>query len=367
MKLRPILFIRRLFVLGLIFSLLLCGLRLLLYRGTATEKEPLPKTPIIDLHCHVAGMGIQGSGCFVAAGLKDSMKFPIYLRAFGVTEAELREVGDSILVSRLSTRIKQSKSIGSAVVLAMDGVITGGELDREKTQVFVPNSHVAKETKKYPNLLFGASVNPYRKDALARLDEVLAQGAVLLKWIPSIMDIDPADPRITPFYEKMRDAGLPLLTHTGQEKSFLEARDELCDPLRLELPLSLGVTVIAAHIATTGENEGEDNYERILPLFTKYKNLYADISSLTQVNKLGYLHRALLDDRLAGRLVYGSDWPLQFFPVVSPWYHALDLKVSQMWEISGIQNLWDRDVRLKQELGVPAGDFDRGRNLLRLP
>ncbi len=54
----------------------------------------------------------------------------------------------------------------------------------------------------------------------------------------------------------------------------------------LELPLSLGVTVIAAHIASTGKNNGKGKFERLLPLFQRFEYLYTDISSLTQINKL---------------------------------------------------------------------------------
>ena len=105
-------------------------------------------------------------------------------------------------------------------------------------------------------MLYGASINPNRPDALARLEKAKSNGAVLIKWIPAIMAIDPADPNLTGFYRKLVELDLTLLTHAGQERSFAHADDKLGDPLRLELPLSLGVTVIAAHIATTGENEG---------------------------------------------------------------------------------------------------------------
>src|SRR5690606_19362344 len=199
-----------------------------------------------------------------------------------------------------------------------------GSLDQGKTQIYVPNEYVHKQTRLYDNLLYGASVNPYRPDSLERLEQAKKNGAILVKWIPSIMYIDPADKRLIPFYQKMVDLDIPLLTHTGMEKSFSTAKDELADPARLELPLSLGVKVIAAHIATTGKSEGQDNFERILPMFKKHPNLYADISSLTQINKLEFMEKAIAAPELKGRLIYGTDWPLQFFPLVSPWYH-LDL------------------------------------------
>ncbi|MGR8949929.1 MAG: hypothetical protein ACU84Q_17950 [Gammaproteobacteria bacterium] len=110
----------------------------------------------------------------------------------------------------------------------------------------------------------------------------------------------------------------PLLTHVAQEKSFGHAQDHLGDPKRAKLPLDLGVTIIATHIATTGKTEGENNYERLIPLLAKYPNLYPDISSLTRINKLGYLSRALKDGRCIALMIYGSDWPLQLLPPVFP-------------------------------------------------
>jgi uncharacterized protein len=249
---------------------------------------------IIDIHCHTAGIGAGGSGCFVSAALQKSWKYRIYLRAFGVSEKELREEGDALILRRLSEKLAVSKRAAAAVVLAMDGVIgEDGELDRAKTEIYIPNEFVSAQTKRYPNLLFGASINPYRRDAIERLERAAADGAVLVKWLPSIQHIDPADKRLVPFYLKLKELGLPLLTHTGEESSFTWTRDELADPERLRLPLSLGVVVIAAHAASNGRNQGERNHDRFLRLCREYPNLYADISALTQVNRLGHLQRLL--------------------------------------------------------------------------
>ncbi len=238
-----------------------------------------------------------------------------------------------------------------------------GHLDKTQTQVYVPNDYVLRETRRYDNLLYGASINPYRHDAIERLEKAARQGAVLVKWIPSIMQIDPSDKKLIPFYQKMVELKLPLLTHTGMEKSFSHARDELADPKRLALPLETGVTVIAAHIATTGESEGEDNFERILPLFRQYPNLYADISSLTQINKRGFLTKALAAQVLENRLVYGTDWPLQFFPLVSTWFNLNEISFSEAKSISQIDNQWDRDVALKYSMGASKEIFYKGNEL----
>ena len=354
-----------LILIGIIIILLI--IREMLFENVALSSTQQPNTPIIDMHVHVAGLGYGDSGCFVSDEMKQSYKFDYYLGAFGVTREELQESGDQLLVQRLANTIDESKSVQGAVILAMDGVInTNGELDKDKTQVYIPNNYVAEQVAQHPSLYFGASINPHRKDALALLDEVKQQGAKLIKWIPNIQHIDPSDNKLIPFYKKMEALGLPLLTHTGQERSFHSAIDEYADPKRLELPLSLGVTVIAAHIATTGESEEESNFQRILPMFSKYPNLYADISSLTQVNKLGYLTNALKEPRLKGRLIYGSDYPLVNMILVSPYYFPLDLTFKQMYTLSNIDNPWDRDVALKRALGVPETVFAAPAKILNI-
>ena len=319
----------------------------------------------LDMHVHTAGIGAGGSGAFINAEMRESFRFSIYLGAFGVDEEELQREGDAVVIEKISTQVAASRRVEKAVVLALDGVVDAeGRLDREATQLYVPNAFVARETRRYDNLCFGASVNPHRPDAVRRLHEVKAQGALLIKWIPNIMRIDPADETITRFYQELVAIDLPLLSHAGQENSFASAEDEYGDPRRLALPLSIGVKVIAAHVGSTGTNEGESNFERILPMFERHPNLYADISSLTQVNRLGFLKRALAVPGLADRLVYGTDWPLQFFPLVSPQYHLNHIGPSAAKSVAAIDNRWDRDVALKEALGTPLHVFGRSASLL---
>ena len=319
----------------------------------------------LDIHVHTAGIGARGSGAFINEAMRENFRFSIYLGAFGVAEEELHSEGDAVVIEKISAQVAASRRVGKAVVLALDGVIDAeGRLDREATQVYMPNAFVARETRRHDNLCFGASVNPYRPDWLRRLREVKAQNALLIKWIPNTMHIDPADETITPFYRELVALDLPLLSHAGQERSFATARDEYGDPRRLALPLSVGVTVIAAHIGTTGTSDGEDNFARILPMFERHPNLYADISSLTQVNRLGLLTRALAVPGLDERLVYGSDWPLQFFPLVSAQYHLNHIGPSAAKSVAAIDNRWDRDVALKEALGTPRHVFAKGAALL---
>jgi predicted TIM-barrel fold metal-dependent hydrolase len=324
--------------------------------------EPIP-AGIVDMHCHIAGIGAGGSGCWVSPRLRNNFRFKIYLRSFGVSEQEILEQGDGLVGERISESLTQSKYVGKAVLLALDGVVDAdGNLDTNRTEVFVPNEFVADMAARHTNLLFGCSVNPYRPDALARLDWAKTHGAVLVKWIPPVMGIDPGDPKLISFYKKMVELNLPLLSHTGREKSFSSAAKEFGDPEKLRLPLSLGVTVVAAHIASSAQYGGERGPDRLARLMREYPNLNTDISALTQINKPGALKEALTKPEFAGRLVYGTDFPLINTVLVSPWY-SFHLSLRQKWEIWRTKNPWDRDVLMKHDLGVPTETFARSAKM----
>lgn len=317
---------------------------------------------IVDMHCHIAGIG-AGSGCFVSPKLRNNWRFKVYLHSFGVSRKELLERGDRLVGDRISQSLAQSKYVCKAVLLALDAVVgPDGQLDTNRKEVYVPNEFVADTVARHTNLLFGASVNPYRTDALERLEWAKAHGAVLVKWIPPIMEIDPSDPKLVPFYRKMVELNLPLLSHTGKEKSFSRADEGLGDPEKLRLPLSLGVTVVAAHIASSGTYQGERGPDRLARLMREYPNLYTDISALTQVNRPGSLKEALTKPEFSGRLVYGTDFPLINTPLVSPWY-SFRLSLREKISIWRTKNPWDRDVLLKHDLGVQMETFARSAEM----
>ncbi len=322
--------------------------------------------PIIDIHCHTAGIGSGNSGCFISPALRKSWKYRIYLSSFGVQEHELLLHGDQLVLQRLSESLSASGRVDLAVVLAMDGVLDStGELDQSCTEMYIPNDFLAETVKHHPNLRFGASINPNRRDALEQLDKAVAAGAVLMKWLPSIQHIDLADKQLVPFYQRMQQHGLPLLTHTGDEASFTYARNELGDPHRLRLALEQGVTVIAAHAAANGTNEGEHNFNRFLRLCDQHPNLHADISALTQINRPGQLRRLIQQHHLHDRLHYGTDMPLTNTPLVSPLGHVTRLSPWTVARLMAIKNPWDRDLELKRALGVPEEVFTNPARLLK--
>src|SRR5580658_2698824 len=82
--------------------------------------EPIPPG-IVDMHCHIAGIGAGGSGCFVSPRLRNNWRFDIYLRSFGITKKEMLANGDSLVADRISESVAHSKYVSKVVLLALDG------------------------------------------------------------------------------------------------------------------------------------------------------------------------------------------------------------------------------------------------------
>src|SRR5437660_8871625 len=145
----------------------------------------------------------------------------------------------------------------------------------------------------------------------------------MVKWLPYDMRIDPADELCDPFYRKMRELNLVLLSHGGEEKAVEAQEDQrFGNPLLLRRALDHGVRVIIAHCAGLGDNEDLDcenrkrvpNFDLFLRLMSvpRYEGLlFADISAMTQYNRIGRpLTTILQREDLHERLVNGSDYPL---------------------------------------------------------
>jgi predicted TIM-barrel fold metal-dependent hydrolase len=220
---------------------------------------------------------------------------------------------------------------GKHRLLAFDkNYSTDGIDNPEKTEFYVSNEYVFDVANQYPDLFIpNISVNPYRTDALTELERWAKLGARIVKWLPNAMGIDPSDERCDPFYRKMKELDLILLSHGGEEKAVEADEDQkLGNPLLLRRALDAGVKVIVAHCAGLGDNEDLDdpvrkrvsNFDLFMRLMDdkRYEGLlFADISAMTQFNRIGRpLDTILSRQDLQERLVNGSDYPLPAINVV---------------------------------------------------
>ncbi len=304
--------------------------------------EGIDPAQVVDVHVHLVGLGAGGTGCFVhpeahswSSPLR-TLKTRIYKGAAGIWD-EAR--ADQVYVERLVDCAATPQPHGRFLLLAFDKHYTAaGEPDLARTEFYTPNDYLLQVCAEHPGLFLpGCSVHPYRADALEELERCREGGAVAVKWLPNAMGIDPADPRCDPFYERCAALGLVLLSHTGEEQAVhAEEAQELGNPLRLRRALDHGLTVIAAHCASLGENRdldaakdaaGERPRVSSYALFRRVMaenvgtpgekgRLYGGLSALTQVNRCGDpLRETLAATELHPRLVNGSDYPL---PAVDP-------------------------------------------------
>ncbi|MDX6384332.1 MAG: hypothetical protein QOK48_1905 [Blastocatellia bacterium] len=290
--------------------------------------EDIDPARLLDYHTHVAGLGTGDTGAFINSKMRawnhplHRLKLKVYLSAGAVTDTSK---ADHQIVSRLANLIKHIEGHGKHRLLAFDkNYNRNGTQNLAKTEFYVPNDYVFSIAEQYPDCFEPViSVNPYRADARAELERGAKRGARMVKWLPNAMAIDPADELCDPFYQKMKELGLILLSHGGEEKAVEAEEDQrLGNPLLLRRPLEHGIKVIIAHCAGLGDNEDTDDPQRKrqsnFDLFLRLMNekryeglLFADISAMTQYNRAGHPLKTILQrEDLRERLVNGSDYPL---------------------------------------------------------
>lgn len=319
----------------------------------------------IDLHVHVVGNGSRGSGCWYRPKGWTRLAAPFMTRGFGLSAAALDGDLETLYAEQL-LRFVQTSDLDKAVLLAQDlpRSATGDVLETAGS-FYVPNDYVLGLAREHPEFLAGISIHPARPDAFEELDRCLEEGAALLKCLPNCQNIDWNDRRYTRFLERMAEAGLPLLAHTGGEHTLPVIDQRLADPRVLTRPLEIGVTCIAAHCATASGIFDRDYFADFLAMLERYPNLYGDNSAFCTPN--GRIRGKHLDaciaPHLKGRILHGSDAPV---PVMG---HELFLRGYVSWQdfraSLNEKNPIQRDYLLKQASGFPQESFTAAAELLR--
>ncbi len=189
------------------------------------------------------------------------------------------------------------------------------------SDIYTSNSFIHDACRRHPECyLFGASVHPYRENAVACVEEVFARGACLLKWIPLHQNIDVADPRTLDVLRCCARLGLPILVHYSSEFTLSTQHREyrpvsgLLEVLRkLRAEDAMPITIVA-HVATPVTPFGERRSHATLveALLGEFADapLYADISALTSWGKVGFLRRLARRQDLHAKLLFGTDFPV---------------------------------------------------------
>ncbi len=302
---------------------------------------------IVDCHAHACLFSGDDEGNIFRPPLMKRW-LPGYLKKRCGIPRDDPSPNDTYL-ALLAREISESDYAQKAVVLASDGIYDErGELDASRTCFLITNDYVCKKTGSYGELLFGASINPARKDALNELERCREHGAVLNKVLPNIQHFDPGEQRYVPFFRKMAELNMPLLAHAGYEFTLPGANQELGDPARLRTALEAGVTVIIAHAGSTGLPFGEKYFGTVQRLVATYPRVYLDTSALTLPSRAPMLFKLRRCDKLLQRCIFGTDYPLPSY--VFP--YAFSLPRGKLKEITGVKNYFDRQILLFKALGI---------------
>jgi predicted TIM-barrel fold metal-dependent hydrolase len=327
----------------------------------------------VDGHAHVAGLQGDWSGASVHPEMlswRHPIKHAQFLAYTGAAGVQDLTVASQQWMKRLDDMVTAAGA-GRCAILAFDKHYRAdGTVDEARTEFYVPDDFVVEYARFHAEFVPVASVHPYAPDALQRLDRMARFGVRLIKWLPNAQGMDPADERVRPYYERMKEHGMALLSHTGHERA-VEADElqELGNPLRLRLPLSMGVRVIAGHCGSVGTCLDLDDPARgPKPAFDLWLRLmedprwegllYGELSALPQYDRSQTFLTILSKPELHARLLDGSDWPLPAFSILWDLDKLVELGLLLPADANALAeirewNPWLMDLCLKRALRHP--------------
>ena len=323
----------------------------------------------IDIHVHVFGDNNKEDGCIMSSKLETLCRLG---SAAGFLVNLPFSLNDEDIRNAILEEIRNSKLVDKAVLLAFDKP-RDNKGQPLKPVLYAANSWVAKICKENPNIaLFGASVHPYREDALDELHRVKEEGAVLVKWIPSSQNILPSHEKCRRFYKKLVELGLPLLCHVGDEHTIAvaggdESLKTYNHPELLIPALEEGVTVVMAHCCLPIDEKDNDFSEAFIRMLEQADSrnwrLFSDISALVGGWKRSFMAKQMALRLPPNRLVMGSDWPNP--PDLKSEFRT-DGNRKEYYRIKGLENTLDRNVEYLRFLGFSDQVMTNAEEIFRL-
>jgi mannonate dehydratase len=306
--------------------------------------EGIDPAQVWDAHAHLVGTGDSGSGVYVNPRMNSLLHPGQYARRlFFLNAGCVHDTPGSVdraYVERLLNLMQGLRPGAKLLLFAFERAHDErGAVLWDSTGLYVPDAYAREVARAHPQVFeWVASIHPYRADGVAALEAARRDGARAVKWLPATMGIDPASPRCDAFYAALARLGLPLITHAGLERAVLGSDiQEYGNPLRLRRALDAGVRVVVAHCASMGQDRDLDQgpngppvdsfllFERLMEDARYAKNLFGDLSAMTQLNRAGpALARVIEREAWHARLLNGSDYPL---PGVMPIF-SMDYLVS---------------------------------------
>jgi uncharacterized protein len=315
---------------------------------------------IIDSHVHLAGIQ-PDNGCHASPRFTSWFSRLLMRPLLGLGRLDVdsfdEKYGEWLL------RTVEESELDAAGILALDGVYDArGRLDLDRTDLLVSNDYLFDFCRRSDRLLPVASINPQRRDALDELARVSELGAVALKALPNSQGFDPGREVYRPFWRRMAELELPLLTHTSFEHALAVIDHRFGHPERLRLALDEGVTVIAAHCATGGILHAAEHLPIWVRMLSEHAKLYGDLASLANWVRYPYPRRVLSHPLASQRVLLGSDFPIPITPLV----FARQIGWRRARELQKIENPLQRNLETLRALGMDEDTEHRACEILRI-
>jgi predicted TIM-barrel fold metal-dependent hydrolase len=246
---------------------------------------------LIDVHVHVSRP--EHEHPWVLEFIRDEYKGDIWALAREVlTPAGLRP-------------FLQQNGIDWAVALAEVNPVTTGNTPNEYVADLCAQANARPDPPTGPRgrLLPFASLNPFVVNDLAdELERLVTEfGFRGFKVYPVYQHHYVNDSRMYPLYARAQEMGAPMLVHTGSSV-FKGARIKYGDPLHLD-DVAIDFPKLTILMAHAGRPFW---YAQAFWMARRHENVYMEISGLPGKKLLEYFPDL---ERLADKVVYGSDWP----------------------------------------------------------
>ena len=246
---------------------------------------------LIDVHVHVSRP--EHEHPWVLEFIRDEYKGDIWALVKEVlTPAGLRP-------------FLQQNGIDWAVALAEVNPVTTGNTPNEYVADLCAQANALPDPPTGPRgrLLPFASLNPFVVNDLAdELERLVTEfGFRGFKVYPVYQHHYVNDSRMYPLYARAQEMGVPMLVHTGSSV-FKGARIKYGDPLHLD-DVAIDFPKLTILMAHSGRPFW---YAQAFWMARRHENVYMEISGLPGKKLLEYFPDL---ERLADKVVYGSDWP----------------------------------------------------------
>ncbi len=301
----------------------------------------------IDTHTHLLSPKVQFNRLY------DRITISFFAKSLGVDPKQLRERPYETYVDAMANSIRESVYVKKACLFGVDVRLDdhGREIDRDPTVCAMSNDVVAV-AKRYPEQFIPFfSINPCRADAIEQIDRQIENGCRGAKFLQNYWGVDTNDKRFIPYYERLRDHGIPLIIHVGSEYS-IDSFSEYESTDMLRLPLETGVTVIAAHMGlgrinyklrfwrNLSKNPAyfDEDYFQLLEMLKSHPNLYADISAILAPMRARALRHLSQQTDVHKKILFGTDYPVPF----TIGTNSYDLPREKRRIISRVKNPFDR-------------------------